>query len=687
MSRRHKQGRTDISDAGRARPNSSNLDTDPIFSIIRHSHETRASLELTTVDYQVVMQHQLTDNCPFVGSIITLQQMVNGQVTHQADYTIRSLPPNPESQGVCVLVERTSKDPVPLPNKLAMRLPDLRKLTSLEIVRRYIEQFRGALNAELEALKGLAKVSVVAPKPLGNQPKLHQLKFRIRGLPMISAPVLLREYVGGISLKEWCVSHSPQSAFNGCNLETWFPTAKRIIDLVQTIHMAGISHGYISPENIIVSVHGIPTHLINFEREVPDPTLLLDYGPSAKELHNLIWRRTYDSPEKVRYFGDTTELLEYFDPYTPGDLFSLGLTLLYLLTGRTLDPFVAEEPWLSAWRRVVQERLKRDRKIKEEIWGLLQDRHISDSNTEGYEQLLAAEEIIFSCLRSGDHRFYNVRDVLDVFKRFKPEVFDRCAQRTPQQSSGDLGQMTERLCEAVVNKPEIRNTVVASLYRDKFQRISAPLTESPKVFPNFQWRDGVDTVTQIQTSTIYSVSSREEIKDATAMVFLHLKSSGKCQALITPAFFSRDNCTTTGRVMSAVKTAASRGACIQFLFLLNEEEMSNPSIVDVLHEQKKAVKEVIRFTKKRTSLAVGWLPMPTESYKRFLQVQKPFIFVSSKAETRPAVIMPDFATEGGRLIALRIFPVSGESSERLKNCFEEHWRHRSDIHKYPHRSY
>ena len=292
--------------------------------------------------------------------------------------------------------------------------------------------------------------------------------------------MLLREYIKGKSLKEWCEEYATGCEFTGCDLETWFKLVPKLIHLIHRIHLAGATHGYICPGNIIVDPQLLrDPQLINFEREIPDPTLHIDKDDNLTDKRNLCWRRQYDSPEKICYYNDSLDALESYDPFVPGDVFSLGLTLLHLATGEHVDPFVTEQKWLNLpWRKIVHQILKSNVKIKQEIYQLVKRRFRADSDDVGvYEDVIAMTEIIFACLRVTDHRFHNVRNILEVFQRFLPSRRDLSKPMEIGRIEGRAGDVQaglKSLYGELRAVTEIQGTLVAKLYEDRFRRNTLP---------------------------------------------------------------------------------------------------------------------------------------------------------------------------------------------------------------------
>ena len=295
-----------------------------------------------SVWYEISMEQQAPTPYPFYGSILRLVLRSAEREVDQAPYTLSDeLEENPQSRGLCVLARRCHNDPTSaasdLPACFVLRMPDIGGLPVANIDD-YILQFGLEMTAELKVLNKLkSDAEDAAAKPLPGEESVPELHFMFPAAGQgYTAPVLLREYVKGVSLEQWREGKPS-------DLSKWFLFAKRLIGLIHSIHLANATHGYISPANVMVLDHAAPgdecgpvLKLINFEHDLPDPTLHLPDRATPADRRGLCWRRIYDSPEKVWPYHDRPEDREFYDPFVPGDVFSLGQTLLYLATGKPI---------------------------------------------------------------------------------------------------------------------------------------------------------------------------------------------------------------------------------------------------------------------------------------------------------------------------------------------------------------
>jgi len=156
-------------------------------------------------------------------------------------------------------------------------------------------------------------------------------------------PYFVMELVRGVRITEYCDQN---------NLDTRWRLAlfMQICSAIQHAHQKGIIHRDIKPSNILVTMHdGVPVpKVIDFgiakavEGRLTEQTLFTAY-------EQIIGTPAYMSPEQAEMSG--------LDVDTRSDIYSLGVLLYELLTGRT--PFDAKElvkSGLEEMRRTLRER-------------------------------------------------------------------------------------------------------------------------------------------------------------------------------------------------------------------------------------------------------------------------------------------------------------------------------------------
>jgi serine/threonine protein kinase len=156
-------------------------------------------------------------------------------------------------------------------------------------------------------------------------------------------PYFVMELVYGVKITDYCDQ-------NQLGTEQRLELFIQICHAIQHAHQKGIIHRDIKPSNILVTMHdGVPVpKVIDFgiakatEERLTDKTLFTAYA-------QFIGTPAYMSPEQVELSG--------LDVDTRSDIYSLGVLLYELLTGRT--PFDAKELLKSGvdeMRRTLRER-------------------------------------------------------------------------------------------------------------------------------------------------------------------------------------------------------------------------------------------------------------------------------------------------------------------------------------------
>src|SRR5438132_1643279 len=151
------------------------------------------------------------------------------------------------------------------------------------------------------------------------------------------------ELVRGIKITDYCdQNHLPTTE----RLRLF----RQVCHAIQHAHQKGIIHRDIKPSNILVTLHdGVPVpKVIDFgiakatQQELTEKTLFTQFG-------QFIGTPAYMSPEQAEMSG--------LDVDTRSDIYSLGVLLYELLTGKT--PFDAKEllaAGLEEMRRTIREK-------------------------------------------------------------------------------------------------------------------------------------------------------------------------------------------------------------------------------------------------------------------------------------------------------------------------------------------
>jgi hypothetical protein len=156
-------------------------------------------------------------------------------------------------------------------------------------------------------------------------------------------PYFVMELVRGIKITDYCDQ-------NQLNTTQRLALFVQVCHAVQHAHQKGIIHRDIKPSNILVTLHdGVPVpKVIDFGIAKATEGRLTDLTVYT-ELRQFIGTPAYMSPEQAEMSG--------LDIDTRSDIYSLGVLLYELLTGRT--PFDAQELLrfgLDAMRRTIREK-------------------------------------------------------------------------------------------------------------------------------------------------------------------------------------------------------------------------------------------------------------------------------------------------------------------------------------------
>ncbi|MGH6785087.1 MAG: serine/threonine-protein kinase, partial [Sphingomicrobium sp.] len=155
-------------------------------------------------------------------------------------------------------------------------------------------------------------------------------------------PYFVMELVRGIRVTEYCDQ-------NNLATEDRLNLFVQICQAIQHAHQKGIIHRDIKPSNILVTLHdGVPVpKIIDFGIAKATEGRLTN-ATVYTELHQIIGTPAYMSPEQAELNGLDTD--------TRSDIYSLGVLLYELLTGRTpFDPKDLAKAGLDEIRRRIRE--------------------------------------------------------------------------------------------------------------------------------------------------------------------------------------------------------------------------------------------------------------------------------------------------------------------------------------------
>jgi tRNA A-37 threonylcarbamoyl transferase component Bud32/tetratricopeptide (TPR) repeat protein len=163
------------------------------------------------------------------------------------------------------------------------------------------------------------------------------------GATEMGRPFFVMELVRGIKITEYCDQHHLATKER---LELFV----KVCQAIQHAHQKGIIHRDIKPSNILVTLHdGAPVpKVIDFGIAKATEGRLTD-ATVYTQLHQFIGTPAYMSPEQAEMSG--------LDVDTRSDIYSLGVLLYELLTGRTpFDPTELMSQGLDVMRRTIREK-------------------------------------------------------------------------------------------------------------------------------------------------------------------------------------------------------------------------------------------------------------------------------------------------------------------------------------------
>ena len=155
-------------------------------------------------------------------------------------------------------------------------------------------------------------------------------------------PFFVMELVRGIRITDYCDQ-------NHLDTRQRLSLFIQVCHAVQHAHQKGVIHRDIKPSNILVTLHdGVPVpKVIDFGIAKATEGRLTDLTVYT-ELHQFIGTPAYMSPEQAEMSG--------LDVDTRSDIYSLGVLLYELLTGRTpFDPQELVRSGLDEMRRTIRE--------------------------------------------------------------------------------------------------------------------------------------------------------------------------------------------------------------------------------------------------------------------------------------------------------------------------------------------
>ncbi|MCT7957045.1 protein kinase domain-containing protein [Laspinema palackyanum] len=133
---------------------------------------------------------------------------------------------------------------------------------------------------------------------------------------------LIQEKIDGINLEQWVTEHGPVSTHQALE------SLRQLAELLKFVHSKGFFHRDIKPANIMRRPHG--------------ELVLIDFGTARKVSASLVEKREHQTVTRVISEGYTAPEQRQGKALPKSDLFALGRTMVYLLTG--CSPLEFEDP-------------------------------------------------------------------------------------------------------------------------------------------------------------------------------------------------------------------------------------------------------------------------------------------------------------------------------------------------------
>lgn len=133
---------------------------------------------------------------------------------------------------------------------------------------------------------------------------------------------LVQEKIDGVNLEQWVTEHGPISNYQALE------SLRQLAELLKFVHSKGFFHRDIKPTNIMQRPNG--------------ELVLIDFGTAREVTASLVEKREQQTVTRVISEGYTAPEQRQGKALPKSDLFALGRTMVYLLTGSS--PLEFEDP-------------------------------------------------------------------------------------------------------------------------------------------------------------------------------------------------------------------------------------------------------------------------------------------------------------------------------------------------------
>jgi serine/threonine protein kinase len=517
--------------------------------------------------------------------------------------------------------------------------------------------------------------------------------------PDLTKYTVVRRYIDGVLLSDWMESYEKaanrgKEKFSGIlDPKHWFKMTRLLVRALIPIHDVRLVHGDLRPRSIILKGPIGDWLGDELKDRTSDEVILLDTEDDTPPVYPSnsaqtgTFRRKYDSPLKLfekRGASTPYRFVETTAPwFAPTDLFSLAMILFELACGSEakLTPFLdevrVEESTGPIWFKVGSYRARKtNAQLRKSVLDAVAK--CVDADTA-----LRMTEVILACLRT--HTDASAADLRAI--EWIIDEFDPFLEREPVEAGA---------CETTLR-------VAFHNY------VTAKLKNLPSCVESLIIRRGERSISQMSDMEnerylrFVRVFGRGQIMDALVTLLLSLGRGERCQALLTPDFFSEKNVGRLGKVTTALQLAALRGVKIEWIVAVHEEHLYGPEVAPVLQAHKMAdeyVKDARSQALKNGSRAVAeaiedygisYSVAMKHEWVDLLKNQRTSIVIPQPSrEGEPGeehnygiLIAPDYHGDSGQIAALRIWPESKGSRHVLLNkTFKEFEKRKMGIGMY-----
>lgn len=610
-------------------------------------------------------------------------------------------------------------------NAFVLKVPDPQGLKDPEIKERIIEDVRKLFEQERELWGRLPESSrAVLPSffiaEQNEQPEIPTVLYKGDEIPYLAC-----EFIKGVSLREWTRDHAPRGV---SDLKDWFDLAKAVVRALAKLHKERVTHGFISPDSVILLQSGLDARrfdikFINAAGSQPKVYLRTKdaKGGSVPGLGDeRVWktlplRRWYDVTDNLYFCQDpgekwaTFELHQGSDYYSVTDIFSLGVTLAFLATGKDEDvvPVFDHTQTLQCghrgWQVVKGCRTKTEyHRIKVQLLDTLKEaaeKRSSDSNTlinaaenrssdkeaerrkTIYIDALSRTEVILQCLRSDPQQAQSVSHLETLLEAFQPS----------QDANGEHYRSSAsefvRSLKTVTDKSEgsVRKYLTMQAVRQILEEVPWPVC----TLAHHRLRRAVDAIHDLssgRTSSIRVEGSQTSIIDAFLIALWTLSeeqdpSKHEIVALTGAALWNKDNFGVTSPTSTMLQLLRLRGVAFQWVIVVRVSEFYMPDVQLMLSFRREDDRSIQKLTEqdKRSEETQGgkgpngyfYVCKTDEEYDDIFRDRKSFIGIRKRdANELTLHIAPDLSSRSGPLAALT-FWVHPVRDEKLLKAFDD----------------